>query len=124
MNEGRTERICKFDRVWRLRSCALGLTAGMACADEGGGDGSQGAKLQAVLDPMMEQAVADGNMPGGVLLIGHNGQVVYRKAFGMRSLEPTREPMTVDTIFDMASLTKCVATTMSMMQLIEEGRCG
>ena len=40
----------------------------------------------------------------------------------MRSLEPTREPMTVDTIFDLASLTKCVATTTSVMQLISEGR--
>ena len=48
--------------------------------------------------------------------------IVYRKAFGSRSLEPTREPMTVDTIFDMASLTKCIATTTSVMQLISEGR--
>jgi uncharacterized protein YbbC (DUF1343 family)/CubicO group peptidase (beta-lactamase class C family) len=83
---------------------------------------SQTAKLRAVLDPLMEQAVAQGNMPGGVLLVGHNGRVVYRKAFGMRSLEPTREAMTVDTIFDMASLTKCVATTISVMQLMEEGK--
>jgi uncharacterized protein YbbC (DUF1343 family) len=70
----------------------------------------------------MEDAVAKGDMPGGVVLIGHNGRVVYRKAFGWRSLEPTREAMTVDTIFDLASLTKCIATTTSMMQLIEEGR--
>ena len=83
---------------------------------------SQSTRLAAVLDPVMEKAVADGNMPGGVLLVGHNGHVVYRKAFGMRSLEPTREAMTPDTIFDMASLTKCVATTTSMMQLIEEGK--
>jgi uncharacterized protein YbbC (DUF1343 family)/CubicO group peptidase (beta-lactamase class C family) len=71
---------------------------------------------------IMEKAVADGNIPGGVVLIGHNGKVVYRKAFGSRSLEPTREPMTVDTIFDLASLTKCIATTTSMMKLIEDGR--
>lgn len=74
------------------------------------------------IDALMEAAVSRGNMPGGVVLIGHNGKVVYRKAFGMRSLEPTREAMTVDTIFDLASLTKCVATTTSMMQLIEQGR--
>jgi uncharacterized protein YbbC (DUF1343 family)/CubicO group peptidase (beta-lactamase class C family) len=79
-------------------------------------------RLSAILDPLMQKAVADGNMPGGVLLVGRNGGIVYRKAFGFRSLEPTREPMTVDTIFDLASLTKCVATTMSMMRLIEEGR--
>ena len=70
----------------------------------------------------MEKAVDDGNIPGGVVLIGHNGKVVYRKAFGSRSLEPTRELMTVDTIFDLASLTKCIATTTSMMKLIEDGR--
>ena len=74
------------------------------------------------LDKVMEKAVADGNMPGGVLLVGHNGKIVYRKAFGSRSLEPTHEPMTVDSIFDLASLTKCIATTTSMMKLIEEGR--
>ncbi|HEY2858836.1 MAG TPA: exo-beta-N-acetylmuramidase NamZ domain-containing protein [Terracidiphilus sp.] len=83
---------------------------------------TQSARLHAVLDPVMEHAVAAGNMPGGVLLVGHDGHVVYRKAFGMRSLEPTREAMTLDTIFDMASLTKCVATTMSVMKLMEEGK--
>src|SRR5882762_7938558 len=56
------------------------------------------------LDMVMEKAVTDGNTPGGVLLVGHDGKIVYRKAFGSRSLEPTREPMTVDTIFDLASL--------------------
>ena len=74
------------------------------------------------IDAIMDKAVADGNMPGGVVLIGHNGKVVYRKAYGSRSLEPTREPMTVDTIFDLASLTKCIATTTSVMKLFEEGR--
>ena len=70
----------------------------------------------------MEKAVADQQIPGGVLLVGHYGRVVYRKAFGLRSLEPTRERMTLDTIFDLASLTKCIATTTSVMKLVEEGR--
>jgi uncharacterized protein YbbC (DUF1343 family)/CubicO group peptidase (beta-lactamase class C family) len=74
------------------------------------------------IDAIMERAVAEGNIPGGVVLIGHNGTVVYRKAFGSRSLEPTREPMTADTIFDLASLTKCVATAVSVMKLIQDGR--
>jgi uncharacterized protein YbbC (DUF1343 family)/CubicO group peptidase (beta-lactamase class C family) len=74
------------------------------------------------IDSLMQQAIAKGNIPGGVVLIGHNGKVVYRKAFGMRSLEPTREAMTPDTIFDLASLTKCIATATSVMQLISEGR--
>ena len=74
------------------------------------------------VDAIVEQAVERGKMPGAVVLIGHNGRVVYRKAFGSRSIEPTHEPMTVGTIFDLASLTKCVATTTAMMQLIETGR--
>jgi uncharacterized protein YbbC (DUF1343 family) len=76
----------------------------------------------AAIDTMMQKAVVEGNIPGGVVLIGHNGKVVYRKAFGSRSLEPSREPMTINTIFDLASLTKCVATTTSMMKLIADGR--
>ena len=83
---------------------------------------SGGNPAIANIDAIMQQAVDRGNIPGGVVLIGHNGSVVYRKAFGSRSLEPTREPMTVDTIFDLASLTKCIATTTAVMQLFQEGR--
>ncbi len=83
---------------------------------------SGGNPAIANIDAIMQQAVDRGNVPGGVVLIGHNGSVVYRKAFGSRSLEPTREPMTVDTIFDLASLTKCIATTTAVMQLFQEGR--
>jgi uncharacterized protein YbbC (DUF1343 family)/CubicO group peptidase (beta-lactamase class C family) len=74
------------------------------------------------IDALMQDAVAKRTIPGAVVLIGHNGKVVYRKAFGSRSLEPTREPMTLDTIFDIASLTKCVATTSAVMQLVQQGR--
>src|ERR1700761_7105093 len=82
----------------------------------------QSANDFSAIDAIMQQAVADKKIPGGVVLIGHNGKVVYRKAFGSRSLEPTREAMTTDTIFDLASLTKCVATTTSMMKLVQEGK--
>lgn len=61
-------------------------------------------------------------MPGAVLLVWHNGRVLYFKAFGNRALEPRREAMTVGTIFDLASLTKVVATTTAVMQLIEQGK--
>jgi uncharacterized protein YbbC (DUF1343 family)/CubicO group peptidase (beta-lactamase class C family) len=74
------------------------------------------------IDALMQAAVARGSMPGGVVIIGHNGAVVYRKAFGSRALEPTHEAMTADTIFDLASLTKCIATTTAVMQLLDEGR--
>jgi uncharacterized protein YbbC (DUF1343 family)/CubicO group peptidase (beta-lactamase class C family) len=75
-----------------------------------------------VLDAIVREAIEDKQMPGAVLLVGHNGQVVYRKAFGNRALEPRRESMTADTIFDIASLTKVVATTTAVMQLAEKGK--
>jgi uncharacterized protein YbbC (DUF1343 family)/CubicO group peptidase (beta-lactamase class C family) len=76
----------------------------------------------AAVDQQMERAVQDGLIPGGVVLIGHNGQVVYQKAYGSRALIPHREPMTLDTIFDAASLTKVLATTPSIMRLFEQGQ--
>jgi CubicO group peptidase (beta-lactamase class C family) len=74
------------------------------------------------VDTIINEAVNTGLIPGGVLIIGHNGQVVYRKAYGSRALVPSREPMTIDTIFDAASLTKVVATTPSIMKLFEAGK--
>ena len=76
----------------------------------------------AVLDEVIQKAVQDDEIPGAVLLVGHQGRVVHRKAYGSRSLEPRREPMTVDTIFDCASLTKVVATTSAVMLLVEDGK--
>ena len=74
------------------------------------------------VDAIVREAIERGKMPGAVVVIGHNDRVIYRKAFGSRSIEPTHEPMTVDTIFDLASLTKCIATTTAVMQLVEAGR--
>ena len=74
------------------------------------------------VDSIIEQAIAGGDIPGAVLVIGHDGKVVYRKAYGQRALEPRREPMTLDTVFDLASLTKVIATTTAVMQLVEQGR--
>jgi uncharacterized protein YbbC (DUF1343 family) len=76
----------------------------------------------AELDRVIDQAIEQGRMPGAVLLVGHEGKVVYRKAYGKRALVPEPEAMTVDTIFDCASLTKVVATTSSLMKLFQEGR--
>src|SRR5579871_1590901 len=74
------------------------------------------------VDAIINQAIADGNIPGAVLGVGHDGKVIYRKAYGSRALEPKRELMTVDTIFDLASLTKVIATTTAVMQLVEQGK--
>jgi uncharacterized protein YbbC (DUF1343 family)/CubicO group peptidase (beta-lactamase class C family) len=81
-----------------------------------------GSARFANVDAIIQQAILDRQIPGAVVLIGHNDQVVYRKAFGARALEPRREPMTLDTIFDLASLTKVIATTTSVMQLVERGK--
>lgn len=75
----------------------------------------------AAMDAAIEAAIASNRCPGGVLWLERNG-VVYEKAYGERSLVPDREPMTEDTIFDMASLTKVEATTPSVMLLIERGQ--
>jgi len=74
------------------------------------------------LDRIFNQAVAERQIPGAVVLVGHDGKVVFRKAYGWRSLEPRREAMTLDTIFDMASLTKCMATAVAVMQLVQGGQ--
>jgi len=79
------------------------------------------ARLAAV-DRVIASAIADKQIPGAVLLVGRGSEVLYQKAYGSRALAPAVEPMTVDTIFDMASVTKVVATTTSVMILVEEGR--
>ena len=102
-----------YDGLMKLLLCA-GLATAALCA--------QTYSASPLLDQTMEQAIKEDRIPGAVLLIGHNGQVVYRKAYGKRALAPASEDMTVDTIFDLASLTKVVATTSSLMKLFEEGK--
>ena len=70
----------------------------------------------------IDTAIAEHRLPGAVVLIGHQGHIVFRRAYGMRSLEPEREAMTLDTVFDMASLTKPLMTATAVMQLFEQGR--
>ena len=81
--------------------------------------------------PLVDEAVAANRMPGAVIQIGHGGNIVFRQAFGSRKLpgEPgldgspsPAEPMTEDTIFDLASLTKILATTTAVLQLVEQGK--
>jgi len=72
------------------------------------------------MDAAIAQAIADKKCPGGVLWVEHRG-VTYSKAYGHRALVPAEEPMSEDTIFDAASLTKVVAATPAMMLLVERG---
>lgn len=69
------------------------------------------------------QATTERKIPGGVLWLEREG-VVFSKSFGFRALVPAAEPMSQDTIFDAASLTKVIATTPAMMRLIEQGKVG
>jgi uncharacterized protein YbbC (DUF1343 family) len=75
----------------------------------------------AATDAAIQQAIVDHEIPGAVLLVGHAGKVVHRKAFGSRALEPHTEAMTPDTIFDLASLTKPF-TAACVMRLVERGQ--
>jgi uncharacterized protein YbbC (DUF1343 family)/CubicO group peptidase (beta-lactamase class C family) len=75
----------------------------------------------AEMDEAIERAIADKQCPGGVLWLEHRG-VSYHKAYGNRALFPAKEPMTEDTMFDVASLTKVVACTPAVMLLVERGK--
>jgi uncharacterized protein YbbC (DUF1343 family)/CubicO group peptidase (beta-lactamase class C family) len=74
------------------------------------------------MDAVIAEAIANKKLPGAVVLVGRKGRIVWLKAYGDRAVEPVREPMTADTIFDLASLTKVVATTTSIMILVERGK--
>ncbi|RMG52848.1 MAG: DUF1343 domain-containing protein [Acidobacteria bacterium] len=79
------------------------------------------AERLAAIDDVVRDAIAQGQLPGAVILVARRGRIVYRKAFGHRALQPERLPMTLDTVFDLASLTKVVATATSIMILAERG---
>ncbi|HLJ97694.1 MAG TPA: exo-beta-N-acetylmuramidase NamZ domain-containing protein [Gemmataceae bacterium] len=74
------------------------------------------------IDRVVSRAIEQGQMPGAVILILHRGAAVFRKAYGLRSKEPAATPMTLDTVFDLASLTKPIATATSVLLLVEEGK--
>ena len=97
-----------------ILTAAAGLVPALAS-----GQTFQGA---AAIDAAINLAIREDKIPGAVVLVGHDGQVVFRKAYGYRALLPAKEPMTVDTVFDVASLTKVVATTSCMMSLFERGK--
>ncbi|MBI3882179.1 MAG: DUF1343 domain-containing protein [Verrucomicrobia bacterium] len=73
------------------------------------------------LDTTITEAIARTSAPGAVLHLEHAGES-YEKSFGLRAVTPAREPMTTDTIFDAASLTKVIATAPSVLLLVQDGR--
>src|SRR5687767_6561926 len=85
--------------------------------------GMSPAKL-AEIDSLVEEGLAQQRMPGCVVLVARQGKIVLLKAYGQKALKPEPRPMTTDTVFDMASITKPVATATSVMLLIEQGKLG
>ena len=74
------------------------------------------------IDSVVEESIRNKECPGAVVLVGRHGKIVFRKAYGNRAVVPAVEEMTLDTVFDLASLTKVVATATSVMILVESGK--
>ncbi len=75
----------------------------------------------AQVDRVINDAIAAKEIPGAVVSVVRGNDIVYLKAYGNKSVVPTVEPMTTETLFDLASVSKCVGTTLAFMQLIENG---
>ena len=116
-------------RQWVLRVCVAGLAVLLYGASPEAQRGSAPAAVSGVdverlpgIDALVTQAIAEKKTPGAVVVVGRGDTILYQKAYGNRAVTPQREPMTLDTIFDLASLTKVVATTTSVMMLVENGQ--
>ncbi len=80
------------------------------------------AQRLAQIDALVQTAIERGELPGAVIVIVHRGHVIFRKAYGSRSLQPDKVAMTPEIVFDLASLTKPIATATSIWVLIEQGK--
>jgi CubicO group peptidase (beta-lactamase class C family) len=97
----------------------IGLQPCLGESPAGGSPGAFSAAKLTPVDAVIEAAIGRGEVPGAVLVVGNAEGVFYRKAYGNRAVKPEVIPMTVDTVFDMASLTKPTATATSVMLLIQ-----
>ena len=90
------------------------------------GRGKDGGKIDlsrmSLADSVINSAISSGEIPGAVLCVVNGDKVVYLKAYGNKSVVPDTVAMTVGTVFDLASVSKCVGTTLSFMQLIDNGK--
>jgi len=76
----------------------------------------------AEINTIVRAEIADGNIPGAVVMVGQSDEILYHRAFGYASIEPHRQEMTPQTGFDLASLTKAVATAPAILQLVSQGQ--
>ncbi len=82
------------------------------------------ASRLAAIDAVVAEGLRYERMPGCVVLVGYRGRIAWLKSYGSRQVKPDAVPMTTDTVFDLASLTKPIATATSIMLLIEDGLIG
>jgi len=72
------------------------------------------------IDAVVKEQIAQGNIPGAVIYVGQGDEILYGKAFGDKVIEPNKEPMDKNTVFDLASLTKPIATAAAVMVLVDQ----
>ncbi|TXT25716.1 MAG: hypothetical protein FD138_2923, partial [Planctomycetota bacterium] len=119
-------RVC--DLRWRVLGVVLAMSllaarpilAGLPRA-EPESVGFDAQRLQRI-DEIVAEGLAQKKMPGCVVCVGRQGKIAFLKAYGQKQLQPNELPMTTDTVFDMASITKPMATATSIMLLIERGQ--
>ncbi len=107
-------------KILRLVIATIFIVAMTAASSRG--QSNPGPPDLSALDSILQSAVEHDEIPGAVLLVEHGAKIVYEKTIGMRAVMPSREAMTTDTIFDIASLTKVIATAPSVMKLVEQGK--
>jgi uncharacterized protein YbbC (DUF1343 family) len=103
-----------------LAAAAAGIDA--APSPDGGATEAAETAWIAEVDRLVADALAHGKLPGCVVAAGRSGGLLWSKAYGYRALLPDKEPMTEDTIFDLASLTKPLATAASLVLLADRGK--
>jgi len=113
--------------AWAALAVLLAARVTLAAGVDGSSAPSEKAAPQVraferELERRVDDALAQNKLPGCVVTVGRADGVLYRKAFGARAVLPAREPMTLDTIFDVASLTKPVATAAALMALADQGQ--
>ena len=114
-------------RILRAAAVLALLAAGCSSRPTSGvifrpADGGMSPARLKRLDAIVEEAVSRKDFPGAVLLVGRNGKTVYRRAFGESQWVPEHAAIEAGMIFDLASLTKPVATATSIIILVEQGR--
>lgn len=113
-------------KVKRIIICLLAAAISFFAAAEGlktasPEDCGMDSGLLARVDSVINDEIARKNIPGAVISVVRGDKIVYLKAYGNKSVVPSVEPMTTETMFDLASVSKCIGTTLSFMQLIERG---